>query len=76
MKIFTWKQRLYVFGVTLTVAGIFVLAGFFIGKAIDSVTEALIVAIVVSYPFSQFALAKAMASLAKKQMEKELDQTK
>ncbi len=69
MKIFTWKQRLYVFGVTLTVAGIFVLAGFLIGKAVGNVTTALIVAVLVSYPFSQFALAKAVSRLAKREAE-------
>ena len=60
MKIFTWKQRIVVLLTTLGVAGIFLLAGFLIGKTVGNTTAGLIVAVLVSYPFTQFTLVKTL----------------
>lgn len=63
MKIFTWKQRVIVLTTTLVVAGIFLTAGYFIGKVANNVTAGLIIAILVSYPFTQFTLIKTLQRL-------------
>lgn len=63
MKIFTWKQRLVVLLTTLGVAGIFLLAGFLIGKTAGNTTAGLLIGLVISYPISQFTLMRAIKRL-------------
>lgn len=63
MKIFTWKQRAIVFLVTIATIAIFALIGYFIGNAAGSSTIGLVIAVLLSYPVTQFQLAKTMRRL-------------
>ena len=60
MRIFTWKQRVIVFGSTLLTVGLFVLVGYLIGRLVNDIPLLIALAVLVSYPFSQFAIIKAL----------------
>ncbi|MDA0208440.1 MAG: hypothetical protein O3B64_03505 [bacterium] len=63
MKIFTWKQRAIVFLVTIATIALFALIGYLIGRAAGSGTIGLVIAVLLSYPATQFQLAKTMRRL-------------
>ena len=58
MKIFTWKQRGVVLLVTVSVVGLFGLAGWGIGTLAGNYKAGIFIAILISYPFSQMVLVK------------------
>ncbi len=60
MRIFTWQQRVIVFGSTLLTVGLFVLAGYLIGRLVNDVPLLIALSVLVSYPFSQFAIIKTL----------------
>lgn len=60
MKIFTWKQRVIVFFTTIAVISVFALIGYAIGTWVDNVALLVMLGVLVSYPFSLFAIAKVL----------------
>lgn len=60
MKIFTWKQRAVVLAVTLGMVGLFVLTGWGIGHLVGQTKAGIFIAVLISYPFTQWALAKSI----------------
>ncbi len=60
MRIFTWKQRVIVFGSTLLTVGLFVLVGYLIGRLVNDIPLLIALSVLVSYPFSQFTIIKAL----------------
>jgi hypothetical protein len=58
MKIFTWKQRAVVLLVTVSMVGLFGLAGWGIGTLAGNHKAGIFIAILISYPFSQMVLVK------------------
>ena len=60
MKIFTWKQRAIVLGVTILLVLVFAAVGYGIGSLFDNWKLGAVLGVLVSYPFTQFALIRAM----------------
>jgi hypothetical protein len=60
MKIFTWKQRAVVLGVTIGIVFLFGLVGWGIGNFIDQPKAGIFIAVLISYPFTQWTLLDVM----------------
>lgn len=65
MKVFTWNQRFVVYSVTLLCVGLFGLAGYGVGSLLGSGKIGIVVGVLASYPFAQFALVQAIKRLRK-----------
>lgn len=63
MKVFTWKQRIVVIGVTVLMIAIFGAVGYAIGLALDNWRIGIAIGALVSYPFTQFTLVRAVKRL-------------
>jgi len=72
MRIFTWRQRAIVLLVTLATIGLFVLAGWGIGVLLNQTRAGIFLAVLISYPFTQWVLIKAIARTH--EHEKQLDE--
>lgn len=71
MKIFTWKQRVLVFVTTILVVSVFALVGYIIGRVVDNIPLLIMISVLVSYPFSLFALTHVMKRDYEKRSKKE-----
>jgi hypothetical protein len=58
MKIFTWKQRATVLLVTVSMVSLFGLAGWGIGYAAGNYKAGIFIAVLISWPFTQWALVR------------------
>lgn len=67
MKIFTWKQRGVVLLMTVAMVGLFGLAGWGIGTFAGNHKAGIFVAVLISYPFTQWALAKQILKVHEKE---------
>lgn len=76
MKIFTWKQRIIVFFTTISVIGAFALVGYLIGRAVNNVTLVVLLAVLVSYPFSLLTIARVLKRKFEKEHKIESEQKK
>lgn len=76
MKIFTWKQRIIVFFTTISVIGAFALVGYLIGRAVNNIALVVMLAVLVSYPFSMFTIARVLKRRFEKEHKSELEQKK
>lgn len=76
MKIFTWKQRIIVFFTTISVIGAFALVGYLIGRAVNNIALVVMLAVIVSYPFSMFTIARVLKRRFEKEHKSELEQKK
>jgi ABC-type iron transport system FetAB permease component len=63
MKIFTWKQRLVVFSTTLLIIGSFLLVGYLIGRWFEHTRAGVFLAVLASYPVTQWVLVKRIRVL-------------
>ena len=69
MKIFTWKQRLIVLLTTATLVALFGAVGYLIGSMVENWRAGVVIAVLISYPFTLWALAKSLPALYKKENE-------
>jgi len=67
MKIFTWKQRLLVLTLTLISVAFFATIGYFAGKKLGSIPAGIMIAVLVSYPFTQWLLVNRITSMYNKE---------
>lgn len=71
MKVFTWKQRIVVIGVTVLMIALFGAIGYAIGLALDNWKLGIAIGALVSYPFTQFTLVRAVNRLYKHENKQE-----
>lgn len=76
MKIFTWKQRIIVFFTTVSVIGVFALVGYLIGRAVNNIALVVMLAVLVSYPFSMLTIARVLKRKFEKEHKIESEQKK
>jgi len=67
MKVFTWKQRVVVIGITTLMVCLFAAVGYGIGLMLGNWKFAMTVAALASYPFTQWTLIKAVRRLYDKE---------
>ena len=69
MSIFTWKQRVLIVVVTVGTIAIFGLIGYLIGNVFSQWKLGVAIAIIVSYPFTQWALIRSVQRLNNKEKQ-------
>lgn len=73
MKVFTWKQRILVLGISLGVITLFVAVGYGIGLLLGNGKLGIILAVLLSYPVTQWTLVKSVQKLYEKESIEDKD---
>ncbi len=71
MKIFTWRQRIIVLSTTIFMVGLFIAAGYGIGSWLNNTKAGIFIAVLVSYPFTQWVLVKRIREVHKQEKAEE-----